>query len=52
MAEISKPASAHRKRVYRSPALKMYGAIRELTAGGTGTNDENMPVKGKGPKKA
>jgi hypothetical protein len=35
MAQTSKPASAHPKRVYRSPVFKTYGAIRELTTGGS-----------------
>jgi hypothetical protein len=35
MAETKKPANAETKRVYRSPVLKMYGAIRELTASGS-----------------
>jgi hypothetical protein len=33
MAETKKPADE--KRVYRSPVLKMYGAIRDLTMSGS-----------------
>jgi hypothetical protein len=33
MAETKKPAQE--KRVYRSPVLKMYGAIRDLTMSGS-----------------
>jgi hypothetical protein len=40
MAQTGKPVSAERKRVYRTPTLKMYGAIRELTTGGTGNAQE------------
>lgn len=36
-------------RTYQTPRLSIYGAVRELTSGGAGTQQEPNPGKGNQP---
>jgi hypothetical protein len=44
-----KQVQASRKRPYHSPRLSVYGAVRQLTNGGTGADTEPNPGKGNQP---